>query len=175
MNVYPYGVLDYVYNFNSSFPFLIVMLNTTKLYTFPNYRYEYVVSSHSNWFNIKDDIVQAIFSMFKKNNISILDNVKTNKYIKQYVLEKNNKSVFVAEKEFQNENCYLWSISAYHYYNQNNLMMVDDKSKVIIYGIWVENIYYPCKASIETLESSIPNQPYLLVKRRLDDNNSNSK
>jgi len=31
MNVYPYGVFDHVYNFNSSFPFLIIILNTIKI------------------------------------------------------------------------------------------------------------------------------------------------
>ncbi|ORX33467.1 hypothetical protein BCR36DRAFT_61524 [Piromyces finnis] len=85
MNIYPYCVFDYVYNCNSSFPFLIIMLNTCKLFTLTNYRYEYVVSSDKSLFNINNDFVQAIFSMFKKNSISIIDNAKLNKYIKQYV------------------------------------------------------------------------------------------
>ena len=102
------GVFNYVYNFNSSFPFLIIVLNTTRLYTLPNYRYEYLVSSKSNWFYLKDDIVQAVFSMFKRNNISIIDNSKLKKYVRQYVLESNNKTVLVAEKELEKENCYLW-------------------------------------------------------------------
>ncbi|ORX49591.1 hypothetical protein BCR36DRAFT_450130 [Piromyces finnis] len=63
MNIYPYCVFDYVYNCNSYFPFLIIMLNTCKLFTLLNYRYEYVVSSDKNLFNFNDDFVQAIFSI----------------------------------------------------------------------------------------------------------------
>ena len=46
--------------------------------------------------------------MFKRNNISIIDNSKLKKYVRQYVLESNNKTVLVAEKELEKENCYLW-------------------------------------------------------------------
>ncbi|ORX51835.1 hypothetical protein BCR36DRAFT_369743 [Piromyces finnis] len=44
MNIYPYCIFDYVYNFNSSFFFLIIMLNTSKSNTLPNCRYEYVMN-----------------------------------------------------------------------------------------------------------------------------------
>ena len=71
MNIFPYGVINNMYNFNLNYPFLIVMLNTTKLYTFTNYRYEYTVSSYSYLFNFSDDFVQAILFMFRKNNIYI--------------------------------------------------------------------------------------------------------
>jgi len=205
MNVYPYAVFNNVYNFNSSFPFLIVLLNTTKLYSVQNYRYEYLVSSKSNWFNLKDDIVQAIFLMFRKNCISIIDNSKLEKYIRQYVSGGNNKTVLIAEKRAEEENSYIWktiysevlpeipiisnleelyeslpsfsylckineNISAYHYYepfihdNDNK----DDYISATVFGIWVGDIYYPCKTSLEKLKSNIPNKPYLLIKRNLD-------
>lgn len=202
MNVYPYCVFNNVYNFSSFYPFLIIMLNTSKLYTFPNYRYEYVVTSKRNFFDYNDDIVQAIFSMYKKNFISILDNSKLTKYVKQFVIgkEKENKTVLVAEKEFPCENCYLWrsiyseaiplvpiikdteefyntlptfsflrktikNVSSYHY------NVIDEINKIfIVYGIWEDEIYYPCKASLQIFEQdkNIPNKPYLLVKRNLD-------
>jgi len=60
MNIFPYGVINSLYHFNSDYPFLIIILNTTKLYTFPNYRYEYIVSSDANLFKLSDDFVQAI-------------------------------------------------------------------------------------------------------------------
>jgi len=205
MNVYPYGVFNYVYNFNSSFPFLIIILNTTKLYTFPNYRFEYLVSSKSNWFNFKDNIVQAIFSMFRRNKISIIDNFKLKNYVRQYVLKKNNKTVLIAEKEMKKEYCYLWrsvyseiipeipivsnvkelyeslpsfsllckineNISAYHYFKLNDDDGKDDGDiiKVRVFGVWVKDIYYPCKTSFENLKINSPNKPYLLVERNLD-------
>jgi len=203
MNVYPYGVFNYVYNFNSFFPFLIIVLNTTKLYTLPNYRYEYLVSSKSNWFYLKDDIVQAVFSMFKRNNISIIDNSKLKKYIRQYVLERNNKTILIAEKELEKENCYLWrsiysdiipeiprvsnrkelydslpsfsslckineNISAYHYFILKDDDDDDGNDIVRVFGIWVKDIYYPCKSSLEKLNRNTPNKPYLLIKRNLD-------
>ncbi|ORX50624.1 hypothetical protein BCR36DRAFT_404264 [Piromyces finnis] len=144
MNIYPYCVFDYVYNCNSSFPFLIIMLNTCKLFTLTNYRYEYVVSSDKSLFNINNDFVQAIFSMFKKNSISIIDNAKLNKYIKQYNIK---------------------NITAYHYsiMNENN-----KKSYYLWCDVWDNEDYYPCKASIEILKSTIINKPYLLLKINLD-------
>ena len=206
MNVYPYGVFNHVYNFNSSFPFLIIILNTTKLYTFPNYRYEYLVSSKSNYFHLNDNIVQAVFSMFKRNNISIIDNFKLKNYVRQYALESNNKTVLIAEKKLPEENCYLWrsiyseiipeiptisntkelyeslpsfsslckineNISAYHYFKFNDDDDTNDNGSdniVRIFGVWVKDIYYPCKLSLEKLNINIPNRPYLLVKRNLD-------
>jgi len=203
MNVYPYGVFNHVYNFNSSFPFLIIILNTTKLYTLPNYRYEYLISSKSNWFSLKDDIVKAVFSMFKRNNISIIDNSKLKRYVRQYALESNNKTVLIAEKKLEEENCYLWrsiyseiipeipivsnmkelydslpsfsslckinkNISAYHYFKTNNDGNDGGDNIVRVFGIWIKDIYYPCKSSFEKLQLNIPNKPYLLVKRNLD-------
>ncbi|ORX42306.1 hypothetical protein BCR36DRAFT_416187 [Piromyces finnis] len=144
MNIYLYCVFDYVYNYNSSFPFLIIML-----YTY---------------------------------------NVTLTKYTKQYI--SDNKTVLITEKEFPDEKVYLWrsiyseiiptipiikdndelyntlpsfsflcknikNITAYHY----NIMNEYNK-KVIIYGVWVNEDYYPCKASIEILKSTILNKPY---------------
>ncbi|ORX42238.1 hypothetical protein BCR36DRAFT_404621 [Piromyces finnis] len=160
MNIYPYCVFDYVYNCNSSFPFLIIMLNTCKLFVLPNYRYEYVLNSDKNLFNFNDDFVQAIFSMYKKNSISIIDNATLTKYIKQYV--SDNKTVLITEKEFSDEKN-IKNITAYHY-----SIMNENNKKVIIYGVWNNEDYYPCKASIEILKSTILNKPYLLLKRNLD-------
>ncbi|ORX43042.1 hypothetical protein BCR36DRAFT_361552 [Piromyces finnis] len=196
MNVYPYCVFDYVYSCNSSFPFLIIMLNTCKLFTLPNYRYEYVVSLNKSLFNFNDDFVHAIFFMFKKNSISIIDNATLTKYIKQYV--SDNKTVLITEKESPDEKVYLWrsiyseiiptipiikdndklyntlpsfsflcknikNITAYHY-----SIMDENNKKVITYGVWDNEVYYPYKASIEILKSTILNKPYLILKRNLD-------
>ncbi|ORX41574.1 hypothetical protein BCR36DRAFT_416706 [Piromyces finnis] len=183
MNVYPYCVFNHVYSFNPFIPFLIVILNTSKLYTFPNYRFEFVVGPNDNWFNFNDDLVQAIFSMYKKNSILIMDSTKLNKCIKQYVLDNDTATttILIAEKEYPNENFYLWrsiysevipkipiikdaeefhntlpsfsflcktikSISAFHYnaLDENN-------EKFMVYGVWENEIYYPCKASLEIL------------------------
>ncbi|ORX41415.1 hypothetical protein BCR36DRAFT_416805 [Piromyces finnis] len=199
MNVYPYCVFNHVYSFDPSIPFLIVILNTSKLYTFPNYRYEFVVGPKDNWFNFKDDLVQAILSMYKKNSILIMDNTKLNKCLKQYVLNTTTTTtILIAEKEFPKENFYLWrsiysevipkipiiknaeefhntlpsfsflckiikNITAFHYSvpDENN-------EKFIVYGVWENEIYYPCKASLEVLNSDSINKPYLLIKRNLD-------
>ena len=59
--VYSYAVSNYLYNYNSSFSFLIIMLNTTKLYTVSNYRYEFIISSSSNLFCKDNPLVKAIF------------------------------------------------------------------------------------------------------------------
>ncbi|ORX41442.1 hypothetical protein BCR36DRAFT_252010, partial [Piromyces finnis] len=183
MNVYPYCVFNNVYNFNSSFPFLIVMLNTSKLYTFPNYRYEYVVGPKDNLFSFNEDIINAILSMYKKNSISIIDNKMLSKYIKQYVIDTDNKTVFITEKEYSKENCYLWrSIysevipkipivkDANEFYNTlpSFSFLYESDEKFIVYGIWENEIYYPCKSSLEILKSNNINKPYLLIKRNLD-------
>jgi len=192
MNIFPYGVINNIYNFNSNYPFLIVMLNTTKLYTFPNYRYEYIVSSNSNLFNFSDDFVQAIFFMFRKNNIYITDDSKVDSYLAQYIIEEN-KPIFVATGNLSNGN-YLWknyhgkkllnvpeltSNEFYHslpslselYENVNGITdyhycIKDLKNKeFIIFGVWNNDIYYPCKITSKIFETDIPNKPYLLLKR----------
>jgi len=152
---------------------------------------------------LKDDIVQAVFSMFKRNNISIIDNSKLKKYIRQYVLEENNKTVLIAEKELEEDNCYLWrsvyseiipeipivsnmkavydslpsfsslckinkNISAYHYFKVNDDGNESGDNIVRVFGIWVKDIYYSCKSSLEKLNRNTPNKPYLLLKRNLD-------
>ena len=57
------------------------------------------------------------------------------------------------------------NVSSYHY------NVIDEINKFfIVYGIWEDEIYYPCKASLQIFEQdkNIPNKPYLLVKRNLD-------
>ncbi|ORX42635.1 hypothetical protein BCR36DRAFT_415987 [Piromyces finnis] len=128
MNIYPYCVFDYVYNCNSSFPFLIIMLNTY--------------------------------------------NATLTKYIKQYV--SDNKTVLITEKEFPDEKIYLWRsiyseiIPTIPIIKDNDKLyntlpsfsfLYECNKKVIIYGVWDNEDYYPCKASIEILKSTILNKP----------------
>ncbi|ORX53732.1 hypothetical protein BCR36DRAFT_284423 [Piromyces finnis] len=80
MDIYLYCVFDYVYNCISSIPLIIIILNTFKLYTLPNYKYEFVVSSEKKLFTF-NDVIFLYFFMYKKNLISIIDNAKLNKYI----------------------------------------------------------------------------------------------
>jgi len=77
------------------------------MYTFPNYGFVYLISSKSNRFNFKDDVVQAIFSMLRKNKISIIGNFKLKNYVRQYILKKIIKFVLIAKKKYKEENCYL--------------------------------------------------------------------
>jgi len=197
MKVYPYGVLNNTYNFNSSFPFLITMLNTCKVYSRSNYRYEFIKKSRSYFFFINDDCVQAIFAMLRENNIVIVDENEFNLYIAQFITNEKI-TVLIAEKIISddlNQNYYLWKsiqtnmisnvpiinnsslnetfppfsilckeikeITGYHYFKNDN-------KNFIVYGIWKDDIYYPCKATVVQLEVNTPNKPYLLVNRNTD-------
>jgi len=195
--LFPYGVFNYSYNYNSSYPFIIVMLNTTKQYTVSNYRFEFIISDKSNFFDLNDKCVQAIFSIYQNYNISVIDNTLFLKYHGQYAVN-NKKTIFIAESSFSDKKYYLWrsiytniipelpimdndafistlpslsllkecinEITSYHYC-QNYL----DNSKIIIFGVWYNEIYYPCQ--ITTLKSEMintENKPFLLLKRKID-------
>jgi len=55
--VFPYAVKNFVYNYNSNYPFIIIMLNTSKKYTLPNYHYEYIATETSKLFYMRDKCV----------------------------------------------------------------------------------------------------------------------
>jgi len=197
--IYPYAVSNYLYNYNSSFSFLVIMLNTTKLYTLSNYRYEFIISSSSNLFCKDDPLVKAIFSLYTKNNISIIDNNNLQNCTKQFVQE-DNKVILIAEERIEKTNSYLWysfysnvipevsiiypsqlesllpefsdlydhvnDISAYHYYSisKDN----EENNNIIVFGIWSNNKYYPCKAKSIPFKPGMKNEPYLLLNRHID-------
>ncbi|KAL6588888.1 hypothetical protein U3516DRAFT_836433 [Neocallimastix sp. 'constans'] len=197
--VYPYAVSNYLYNYNSSFSFLVIMLNTTKLYTVSNYRYEFIISSSSKLFYKDDPLVKAIFSLYSKNNISIIDNNDLQNCVKQFVQEDDHV-ILIAEERIEKTNCYLWysfysniipevsiisssqlesllpelsdlydhvkDISAYHYYSTSKDN--EENNNIIVYGVWSNNKYYPCKAKFIPYKPGMKNKPYLLLNRNID-------
>jgi len=189
--VFPYAVKNFVYNYNSNYPFIIIMLNTSKKYTLPNYRYEYIATETSKLFYMRDKCVQALFSLYQKYQISLIDNFVFEESKFQYIGE-NELTVLIAEKSIPNKNCYLWrsiysnrlpnvptidpndfnetlptlsdlhhnikNINAYHYIRKNN-------STIIIYGVWADDIYYPCIITKQSKIPEFPNIPYFLINR----------
>ncbi|KAG4085339.1 hypothetical protein H8356DRAFT_1435432 [Neocallimastix lanati (nom. inval.)] len=79
--VFPYALKNYVYNYNSKYPFIII-----------------IATEFSKLFYIKDKCIQVILSMYQKYQLSLIDN---------FVFEKKNElRVLIAEKSVSNKNCY---------------------------------------------------------------------
>ena len=188
-NIFPYAVKNYVYNFDSDLSFIIIMLNTSRMY-----RYEYITLGNSKLFTVNDNCVKAILSMYKKFDITIVDDSLYKSCLYQFV--NNSVTILVAEKSIPNKNnCFLWhsiysnvisdipkinsetlekslptledlkdlikNITAYHYISKN-------KKEKILYGVWSEDIYFPCAATIQFNIPILPNKPYLLIPRNRD-------
>jgi len=90
-----------------NFVLLVIMLNATKLYTLSIYIYEFIISSSSNLFCKDDPLVKAIFYIYTKNNISIIDSNNLQNCIKQFVQE-DNKVILISEECIKKTNYYLW-------------------------------------------------------------------
>ncbi|KAL6631816.1 hypothetical protein U3516DRAFT_736705 [Neocallimastix sp. 'constans'] len=101
-------VIGFSFNMDSlNFVLLVIMLNATKLYTLSIYIYEFIISSSSNLFCKDDPLVKAIFYIYTKNNISIIDSNNLQNCIKQFVQE-DNKVILISEECIKKTNYYLW-------------------------------------------------------------------
>ncbi|KAG4082218.1 hypothetical protein H8356DRAFT_970200, partial [Neocallimastix lanati (nom. inval.)] len=57
-------------------------------------------------------------------------------------------------------------ISAYHYYSTSKDN--EENNNIIVYGVWSNNKYYPCKAKFIPFKPGMKNKPYLLLNRNID-------
>jgi len=126
--------------------------------------------------------------LYQKYQLSLIDNFVFEESKFQYIGE-NELTILIAEKSIPNKNCYLWrsiysnilpnvptidpndfnetlptlsdlhhnikNINAYHYIRKNN-------STIIIYGVWADDIYYPCIITKQSKIPEFPNIPYFL-------------